>query len=213
MLVYIQWSRANPVGWEPYDITKSVDVRKLPSKPEPTGGEVLDDDPGWMHGIMCQGVTVMGFDHYGPRMAGARIELVCWNDDPVDWPSPDRWAVVWGFENPRLDPAVGNRTNTAQWLTVYEETPGSHPHGDSTTGGPVVYDTWANFSPPTVANLIRHGIWVPSDCENCPHTADDHGTSTGSACTFADCAGYASLHQRHMDEMTASQHGWREWIG
>jgi len=204
------------VGWQSYDITKSVDVRKLPDKPEPVGGEVIDAEPGWVAGVNVQGVSIIGFDHFHPRINPTDpllIDIVAWNDDPSDWPPGNRWAVIWSFANPRTDPRVGDRMNTEQYLTVYDEqarTPGWY--GESTTGGDVTYLPWSDFVVPADSRLNRHGIWVPSECENCPHTIDDHAGGTGSLCTFDDCAGYGSLWQRHSDAMAATRHGWREWL-
>jgi hypothetical protein len=211
MRLYIAWALANPVGWEPYDIVRSVDVRKLPDKGVPTGGEVIDDTRGWVAGVDVQGVQMVGFDHYHPRINPTNpllVDIVCWNDDPVDWPSP--WAIIWSFANPRTDPRVGNQMNTEQYCAVYGNA--AYLPNDSTTGGPVAHHSWADFVVPATSNLNRHGIWVPSDCENCPHASNDHVGGTGSACTFADCTGYASLWQRHMDMMRDTQHGWREWV-
>lgn len=213
--IYIAWTKANPVGWEPYDIEKSVDVRKLPDKGEPTApfdpSAADADDPGWVAGVNIQGVEIVGFDHYHPRINPTNpllIDIVCWNDDSADWPQP--WGIIWSFANPRTDPRVGNRLNTEQYCAVYGND--AYLPGATTTGGPVTHDPWSSFVVPSDSNLNRHGIWVSSDCESCPHAADDHVGGTGSACTHDDCAGYASLWQRHMDTLRATQHGWREWI-
>lgn len=187
MLVYIQWTRQNPQGWEPYDIQKSVDIRQLPSKDEPVGGETIDDEPGWIHGIMIQGVSLVGFDHYHPRINPDNpllVDLVAWNDDPTDFPPGMRWAVVWSFANPRTDPRPGMGLNTEQYLKVYDEqgrTAGWY--GNNTTGGPVEYLPWTDFVVPSTSNLNRHGIWV-----------DD------------------TLHQAHLSAQNASEHDWREWV-
>lgn len=226
MRIYLQWARANPVGWEPLDVTKTQDIRSLPQKGEPTApfDPLAPDanDPGWLQAVNVQGVTILGFDHLAPRMNPTNpllIDIVAWNDDPVDFPVGMRWGIAWSFANPRTDPRVGNRVNTEQYLAVWDEQ--GRPagwYGESTTGGDVVYDTWANFDAPGPANMVRHGIWIDSDCENCPHPIEDHEVDpykgqTGDLCQHDDCTGYASLHLRHLDALAATPHGWREWIG
>lgn len=183
MRIYIAWTLANPVGWEPYDITRSVDIRKLPSKPVPTGGEVIDQTRGWVAGVNVQGVSIIGFDHYHPRINptdNRLIDIVAWNDDPVDWSYP--WAVVWSFANPRTDPRVGQRLNTEQYCHVYGDD--NYLANDTTTGGPVLHSPWSSFVVPSDSNLNRHGIWVTDPV----------------------------LWELHLVRMQNTNHGWREWI-
>jgi hypothetical protein len=213
MIGYVQWTTDPASGWEQLSILSNNDWRKLPSKSEPAGGETIDTTKGWVQAVMCQGVTLMSMDHYALLPDGGALEMYGWNDDPVDWPTP--WGIIWRFMLPTVDGMLEPpQVNTRQSCAVYGD---GHPYptdGRLTTSvGPWTFHPWSDFPQPQ-ANLTRHGIWVPSDCENCPHFEDDHGrATTGHACDFGDCTGYASLHARHKDAVTAEQHGWREWVG
>jgi hypothetical protein len=192
VLVYLSWARANPVGWEAHEVTKSQDIRSLPNKGEPTAPfDPLApdaDDPGWLVGVNVQGVAIIGFDHIGPSIGtDGRILIHAWNDDPVDWPDP--WGITWSFANPRIDERVSGGMNTEQYLTVYDSLLGQSGHevgyyGKATTGGPVTYLPWADFVEPGPANLVRHGIWITDPV----------------------------LWELHLVRMQQSSPGWREYI-
>jgi len=155
--VLIQWTRANPTDWETLDMTSNTQWRQLPSKPEPVGGEVIDDDAGWVYGLNVQGIGFDGYDHYSVQMHGAGLDVTIWNDDPVDHTGEFR-ALVWTLLLPTLDPRYG-QVNTRQALTVYDEVSPSPWIGQTTSMGPVTVLPWADFNPPQ-ANMTRHGIWV-----------------------------------------------------
>lgn len=214
MRAFVQWSTDPPSGWEQVNVLSNQDWQRQPSRPEPVGGETLGAQKGYVHAVMCQGVTLMSMDHYALLPDGGSLKMYGWNDDPADWPDP--WAVVWTFMLPTVDGRLRPpRINTRQFVDVYGT---GHPYPTdgrlTTTGGPWVFHPWADFPEPR-ANLTRHGIWVPSDCENCPHTEDDHGRArTGDACVHGDCTGYASLHRRHKDAVAGDDGGgWRAVIG
>ena len=190
MNIYLCWARANPVGYEALDVTKSQDIRGLPNGGVPSApfdGNASDaDDPKWLVGINVQGVDIIGFDHIGPSIGSdGRILVHAWNDDPADWPSP--WGITWSFANPRIDPNVGNVLNTEQYLTVYDSLlgqPGARSMGTSTTGGPITYLPWTDFVAPGPANLVRHGIWITDPV----------------------------LWELHLVQMKQTRPGWREYI-
>jgi len=157
MRVLIQWTKANPTDWEQLAMTSNTQWRQLPSKPEPVGGETIDDSPGWIYALNVQGIEFVGYDHYSVAMNGAGLDVTVWNDDPVDHLGEFR-AQAWTLLLPTLDGRYG-QINTRQSLTVYDEVSPSPWEGQTTTMGPVTVLPWASFSPPQ-ANMTRHGIWV-----------------------------------------------------
>lgn len=155
--------------------------RTLPKKPQPVGGEVIDNTPGWPYAVNIQGVIFSGYDHYAATITNKRLVVYVWNDDPDDFPTPDdRWACVWSFGPLAPDARHGGALNTDQLLTVYA---GANVtalwEGRSTSGGPVTVLPWADFTPPA-ENVTRHGIWLPDP-----------------------------LHEAHRQRQSA--HGWQEW--
>jgi hypothetical protein len=213
--IYIQWTRANPQGWEAYEINTVADAMALPRKPEPTA--IFDpaapgaDDPGLIFSLNVQGVIFAAVDHYAARISGKLLEVVAWNDDPADWSPGTRSAQEWTFDKPRPDPHPGIWVNTYQRLTVYDEL--DEPAkwlGAKTVSGDVIYRPWSEFVVPD-EDHTWHGIWVDSDCEVCGHSKAMHVSRTGQ-CQADDCSGYDSLLKRHLDAREAVHHGWREWI-
>ena len=158
MRLYVQWATNPPTDWVPVNVTSYGKWRGLPTRPEPRGGEPIDATPGYVHSVMCQGVSIQSMDHYHVRRAGSALVVTAWND-PEDWPPGTRWAQRWTFGKLRNDPRL-HVLNTNQRLTVYRE--GDTPDmGESTTGGPIEYKSWSDFVPPT--DGVRHGIWLPDD--------------------------------------------------
>lgn len=184
MRLYVQWTTDPPGDWVAVDVLTANDWRKLPSKPEPTGGETIDGQPGWVAALMCQGVAILSMDHHHVVPDGASLVITSWNDDPQDW-SGNRHATQWRFDLPTLDGRIG-KVNTRQSLTVWRENP-SLSFGTSTTNGPVEYLPWADFVAPGPANMIRHGIWVTDPV-------------------------LWELHLARL-RLPQNRHGWREWIG
>lgn len=159
MLVYVQWAKAHPTDYDVYEIASMRDVRRLPRKGIPSGGETLDDNAGWLSDVVVQGVSFEGWDHASADFpAPGVLRVIVWNDDPVDYPDGP-WAQVWDFHDPVPDARHG--VNTLQYLTVYTDVPAliAFWTGQSTTGGPVVVLPWADFPQPA-ANVTLHGIWV-----------------------------------------------------
>jgi hypothetical protein len=138
MLVYLQWALADPQGWVSYDINSPADWAALPSKPIPTGGEALDNTPGWITSLWVPRFSGwQGFDHLcvdGRYVYG-------WNDDPDDWPESQRFGFV-----------ADTVTDT---VTFYSNEVWSPRAGLLEAGAR--YQPFADF--PTPADP-RHGIWV-----------------------------------------------------
>ena len=182
MRLYVQWTLAAPGDWVAIDMTRDPHWRTLPKKPEPVGGEVIDQSPGWVMALNIQGVIFGGYDHYSVRYSDVDGALIAtgWNDDPVDWPPGTREAYEWTFLPPAPDARLAGRFNTVQTCRVFTE---QFPHaweGSNSSGGPNLVLPWSSFTPPQ-ANMTRHGIWV-SD----------------------------TLLMEHFAARTP--HGWREWL-
>ena len=60
MKVLVQWSKAAPEDWHEID---SADWATLAKRPVPTGGEIIDQTPGWIYQVNIQGVCFSA-DHY-----------------------------------------------------------------------------------------------------------------------------------------------------
>lgn len=208
MLVYIQWTRANPQDWEAYDLQSLNDWRKLPKKDEPApGGEglmlhdfgdergqqwVLDpshptaDEPGWITSIAIAGVTHQADHHYAGR-DGARIRYVRWNDDD-EW-AGDRYADQRSYGLPVVDDALGIlQPDMVQTIWAESATRRAKVMGRYTGRPPARYPIsvygWDQFDEPGPANLVRHAVW----------TTDALADAHMAARTFVpDFPGWASL--------------------
>lgn len=175
MKILLQWSKATPEDWATLDLGATGAAanrwRNLPKKPLPAGGEVIDNTLGWLYDLCIDGVMLGGYDHYSAApvtvSGAAGVEVTLWNDDPEDWPAGTRHALVWRFLPPAPDIRFGGRVNTRQWLTYFIEP--NAPQADragtgETSGGPVVWRTWAEFVPPA-ATLTIHGVWLDATLE------------------------------------------------
>ena len=158
MRLLIQWTTDPPTDWVEYEITKALDLRRLPQKPAPTGGEIIDSAPGWVAGINLQGVIFDGWDHYAADIIGGAIRFTGWNDDMQDPAFTDFLAMDWMFYPPKLRAAL-DLMDTDQTLTVYDDRSPSPWEGQTTSSGPVVVRPWAEFVVPADRDT-RHGINV-----------------------------------------------------
>lgn len=163
----VQWTYATPSDWEEFD---SSQWGRLPSKPEPVGGERLDTSPGWVFALNFQGVILKGWDHYHVEHVGGdthHVRVTCWNDDADDHPIGTRHATVWDILCHAPDPTWGGAINTRQTKTIYAE----NGYARSNLGSQP-YQAWTSFVPPK--SDIRHGIWVPD-----PDAFDNAQTNRG----------------------------------
>lgn len=158
MRVLVQWTKANPSGWQELDIGPAGAARNrwrnLPKKPEPVGNEAIDNSDGWIYDINCQGITFSGSDHYAIEpgsdpVLGEFVKITTWNDDPEDWPPGTRYAIEWVLYDPAPDPALGGIMNTRQVRRFWAEDQAKFPEA-------LPYDSFV--VPP--ANITRHGIWI-----------------------------------------------------
>jgi hypothetical protein len=157
MIIYLQWAMAVPQDWTAVDVTRDQQIRNATKKAEPTGNEVLDNNPGWLFNANCQGLSFGGHDHTAIEvLQGDGLRITIWNDDPEDFPPGTRYAIRWDLFPPAADPRIGNRINTVQFRTVWAE-PGSD-FGNK----PYPVLSWDQFVLPP-ANQTFHGIWVSEE--------------------------------------------------
>lgn len=157
MRVYIQWARSAAVDWQPVDIRRPQDWRGLPDKVIPTArDEPVDERPGWINALNCQGVVFSGFDHYAVDGDGTNVEITGWQDS-ADFPPGQRYAVTYTFRPLAPDERIGGQLNTRQSVTLYAEPTAELPTGQLATARP-----WDEFVAPP-ANMQRHGKWLTDD--------------------------------------------------
>lgn len=154
MIIYIQWSLADPSDWFPIDISRLNHIRNLPRKGDPTGQSVaLDNAPGWLCGINCQGIDFSGYDHVALEVVtdGIRITGIVDAD-----PTGEKWATEWTLLEPAPDDRLGGAMNTRQsrrvWATA--EAVGWFPG--------VAVLPWAEFVYPP-DNVTFHGVWMSDE--------------------------------------------------
>lgn len=153
MIIYLQWAMAVPQDWTAVNVTRDQQIRNASKKAVPTGGEVLDNNPGWLLGANCQGIQFGGYDHIAIQtLPGNGLRITGWQDDTVDF-GDTRWATRWDLMPPAPDSNLGGVVNTVQTRTIWA-TP------DAAVWFPdVVVLPWADFIVPP-ANMTFHGIWV-----------------------------------------------------
>lgn len=158
MIIYLQWTKANPEDWVQFDLRDTPQTRRawerLASKPEPQGGEIIDDNPGWIFDVNIQGIHFGGSDHYAVELVTVPefgLRIYTWNDDPVDYPIGTRTATIWTLFEPAFDQSVG-QVNTRQIREFFADDlvifPDARPYSE--------------FVIPPVS-ITRHGIWVTQE--------------------------------------------------
>jgi len=155
MKVLIQWSLADPEDWEEVD---SADWATLPSKPEPIGGEVLDNTKGWINKMNIQGM-IFSEDHFHVEdiPSDGSCKITTWNDDPEDWEEGTYLAEIWHIKKIGPDPIRNGMINTFQSKVSYR---GPNLPQRPIAVNEVRYD-WADFVAPTTN--ISHGIWLTEE--------------------------------------------------
>lgn len=195
MKVYVQWTTDPAQDWVEID---SSEWNALPKRPVPTGGEVIDDQPGWVWSINCQGLMLQGFDHYAVADIGDETMMAGWRDDDQDPSFDDFVAKVWFFKDPAPDPGIGGRPNTVQRQLIF--------HGDiigqkwsGVTLQRTVLDVFDNFAIPGQSR--RYSELNQNQLAALYQNRDEirHGINVSE-----------ELMQAHIDAQTL--HGWREWI-
>jgi hypothetical protein len=152
--VLVQWTLATPRGWEEVD---AEEWRSTPRRPEPRGGEALDDEPGWVYRLCVQGVEFTA-DHYVVEpLPGRGCRVTVWNDDPEDYLEGERYARVLDFLPLRPDPKFRGAYNTRQSQVIFAE---SVVAVRMQQMGAASIRPFSEFTVPDEHD-VRHGIWVP----------------------------------------------------
>lgn len=195
MLVGVQWTLASPQDWTWIDVKPTGAAarlwERLPKKPVPTGGEVIDQTLGYIFDVCIQGVYLYGFDHLALEpLPGGGVRAYGWVDDTDDPTFQYRWGEVWEFRPGWVDRTVKitgdgqvRHRGPDQRKTVYaEDLADMARFVPAECGGlPVELKPWSGFPTPPV-NITAHGIWVHDQ----------------------------TLWQRHFDVRRPVD--WREWV-
>ncbi len=153
MKVYVQWSKTNPEGWAELDIKQSAQMHSLPKKPVPISSAPVDNKPGWLCGLNCQGIDFSGYDHTAIEVVGEGLRIIGWQDDTEDF-GDTRWAVEWTLMPPAPDPTLGGIVNTVQMRRIWAT-------ADAFKWFPGVNVLpWEQFIAPP-EKLTFHGVWLP----------------------------------------------------
>lgn len=154
MIIYLQWAKAQPEDWMPLNIRRIRHVRDLPRKEHPGPSSTVDNNPGWVNAINCQGITFAGYDHYSIEIITDGVRISGWFDDPEDW-GDIRYAVSWELYPPAPDAKLGGKINTVQKGTFYG-------NEAAVAAGMTVHEPWENFVMPP-ASLTLDGIWLSDE--------------------------------------------------
>ena len=154
----IRWATENPQGFTSYNLDS---WGQLPSRPVPTGNEVLGSDLGYIDALCIQGVYMGGWDHITvlPLPDGG-CQVICWKDDLEDYPGgKELVARVIDFHPYGPDSVAGGAINTKQNQIAYAA-PELLKKMEAI--GPVqnqVLRPLSEFIPPVNAHIL-HGIWT-----------------------------------------------------
>lgn len=170
MKILVQWTRANPRGWEEYD---SAQWRALAKRPDPTGMGPggTDDQPGWVFGLNVQGVHFTA-DHYAVEpLPGRGCRVITWNDDPTYYPEGGlRNGQIRTFLPLAPDPRFGGRWNTRQTVHFYGDATYRQRLLDAKMDPALVHTYEDLLAQLPESDIIRHGKLV-SDELNAAHDA------------------------------------------
>lgn len=157
MRVLVQWALQTPQDWVELDVQDkgagSRAWRNLPSRPEPTTGQLggQDNIPGWVFDVNVQGVLFGGNDHIAVEPIENGVRVYAWSDDPDDGTIPT--GSVWEFLPPAPDPGHGGQLNTRQTVVRYSDRPELQAIG---------FLPFSQFPTPP-AEIIRHGVWLTDE--------------------------------------------------
>ncbi len=187
MKIYIQWTTDPAQDWVEIDSSQWEALRK---KPVPVGGEIIDGTFGWITAVNVMGnvfehhdnITVIPLPSTGP--ADPILKVVCWSDDPDDYPVGEFAAYEWTFWDiqPDIRAEYGGAMNTRSQVKAFCGSSKMKWWRDTTNLNVQnwTFSPYSNFIKPADPSIIRHGKWM-----------DD--------VLMAD-------HQ-----LIRSKHGWREW--
>ncbi len=160
MKILIQWTTNPARGWVEMD---SSQWSTLPKKPLPVGGEIIDNTPGWIYAINCQGVIFSG-DHYCVKdLRGGGVEIITWTDDLDDRPEDEFYSLNAFLIPPGYDgdPSV-KKINTRQQYNIYANKKIADLLAEGVCSNRQMLGSFKDFIPPS-DELVRHGINVPDN--------------------------------------------------
>ena len=154
MNTYAQWATDTTSDSMEID---SADLLTIQPKPEPTGGELLDDTLGWMNGMEIMGVWFTGTDHYHLlHNPDGSVVFSQWTDTTGN---TERWARVVTIFPIAADPLRGGAMNTKMLTQIYAA---SKAMDRFTHHGPIegtILNAWNKFIVPSAAETF-HGKQV-----------------------------------------------------
>ena len=158
MKVLVQWATAIPADWVAID---SADWAGLPAKPEPVGGEIIDDTPGWICQICVQGMSFTG-DHYAVLhdVPAGGCTVYCWSDDPGDFQPGEYFGHVTTFLPLAPDVKFKGAYNTRQTRQFFGGAAKLMVYADSGIEA-LPFDLFVKPG----RKIIRHGIWTTADLD------------------------------------------------
>lgn len=155
MKLLIQWSLSHPQSWTEID---SSEWTALPKKPVPSGGEVIDDEPGWIRDVCIQGITFSPSDHVAIETIGDNVKVTSWCDDPNDYEPAKFYARVTVIHPVRPDPKLGGALNTHIETVLYAGKDELERLKNLNISDAEL-KSWDKFVKPP-ENITRHGIWL-----------------------------------------------------
>ncbi len=157
---YVQWTLPVPRDWERFLIEHWQD---LPKKPDPTGDEILDDQPGHVFCLNVMGMVFKG-DHYSIRALDdgtGGVRVLCWSDDLEDFPVGRRHGLVWCGYPPEIDSRI-QEYNPATHCTLQLYMEDEILAIQRSRGLTEEVLAWQDFPIPPESETL-HGLWVPNE--------------------------------------------------
>ena len=161
MKLLVQWATKHPKGWVELD---SSEWDALPKKPDPIGGEVIDDEPGWLSNVCVQGQCTGSADHVAVEHLDDSVRVTLWNDDPEDYEPGQYFARVLTFHPLKPDLALGGAINTDIDSVMYAGAD-RFKELEAVDFADTAVRPWSEFVPPP-ESITRHGIWLTDELAN-----------------------------------------------
>lgn len=165
MKILIQWTLSSPQDWVEIDEHAWSGLAK---HPVPSGGEVIDQQPGWIFDVCIQGWCLRGCDHIALEPFAGGVRVYRWFDDLADDETDYRHGQVIEFRPGWVDRTLTLSDGSTmrhqgpdQRLVQFAENMDAHrPFVAQECGGlPVEFRPWSEWVNPPDA-LVRHGIWL-----------------------------------------------------
>ena len=153
MKLLVQWTQSNPNDWVEID---SSEWASLPKRPEPKGGEGIDDSPGWIYGVNVMGTVFIGNDHIAIEdINDTDIKVTTWSDDLDDYSERNAMVTIFKPHGPSAIRRGAIVTNNS--AVKYSEGKKYELLNGKNFPNLKYYD---EFVPPD-EKVTRHGIWIP----------------------------------------------------